>query len=284
MARIRSVHPGLFTDADFAFLSSDAQIFYIGLLTQCDDYGAFKWEPRDLKLKLRPGKDGPVEPLLEELQSASRIKFYEIDGRHYGLIRNFRRYQRPKSPKSLYFIPDEFRNYVDPPDTNSEIEVDDDVSFPPKEEKSFQREDGGGNREEIKKEVTSLQGAVDAWNATADRTGLPKVQRLTEPRGKALRKRLDECGGLSGWLTALVKLEASSFLTGRSGKDWRANFDFVLQPSSFQKLLEGAYDDRKPTASFTSEPTDAERERQRQEGLRVLEEHRQKTEAKHATG
>ncbi len=124
-------------------------------------------------------------------------------------------------------------------------ETYDETRFVPEGQGQGQGQGQVRDREERKEEDSSLQGAVDAWNATADRAGLPKVQRLTEPRAKALRKRLDDCGGLPGWTAALTKLEASSFLTGRSGKDWRANFDFVLQPSSFQKLLEGAYDDRR---------------------------------------
>lgn len=91
------------------------------------------------------------------------------------------------------------------------------------------------------------QSAVDAWNAMASRTGLPHVQRLTEPRKRALRARLTEAGGLDGWKTALAKVEASPFLCGRTGKrEWRADFDFVLQPKSFTKLMEGAYDEHDP--------------------------------------
>lgn len=63
MSRIRSVHPGLFTDEKFILLSERAQVFFIGLWTEADDYGAFEWKPITLKIKLRGGKDGDVEPL-----------------------------------------------------------------------------------------------------------------------------------------------------------------------------------------------------------------------------
>lgn len=112
MARIRSVHPGLFTDADFVGLSDAAQIFFIGLWTEADDYGAFEWKPVSLKLKLRGASVYPVEPLLEELQAAGRVQQYENDGRQYGVIRNFCRYQRPKFPKSTHFIPLHFRKFT----------------------------------------------------------------------------------------------------------------------------------------------------------------------------
>ena len=97
MSRIRSVHPGLFTDEKFILLSERAQVFFIGLWTEADDYGAFEWKPITLKIKLRGGKDGDVEPLLEEMISVDCITRYEHGGRQLGLIRNFCRYQRLNS-------------------------------------------------------------------------------------------------------------------------------------------------------------------------------------------
>lgn len=157
MARIRSVHPGLFTDAEFAFLSDAAQIFAVGLWTECDDQGAFEWKPRELKLRLRPGKDGSIEPLLAELEAANIIMSYEHDGRKYGLVRNFKRFQRPKKPNSIHFIPPHFRTYVGSSDNSSNPDADEttpvpkkaepdavkQASVPPKSEKSSLMEDGG---------------------------------------------------------------------------------------------------------------------------------------------
>jgi hypothetical protein len=37
-------------------------------------------------------------------------------------------------------------------------------------------------------------------------------------------------------------LERSAFCRGENDRGWRADFDFLLQPKSFTKLLEGAYD------------------------------------------
>jgi hypothetical protein len=112
MARIRSIHPGLFSDPEFASLSADAQMFYLGLLTEADDNGIFEWKPNMLRIRLRPLKDGSVEPLLSELQESQKVSRYEMGGRQYGAVRNFRKFQRPKSPKSWHPILPDFRNYV----------------------------------------------------------------------------------------------------------------------------------------------------------------------------
>ncbi len=124
MARIRSVHPGLFTDEAFVALSDSAQVFLIGLWTEADDQGVFEWKPLSLRMRLRPTKDGDVGKLLAELAAVDAIASYEIDGRQYGAIRNFRKYQRPKFPKEMHPISDEFRNYVGLSPPNSEMPPD----------------------------------------------------------------------------------------------------------------------------------------------------------------
>lgn len=148
MARIRSIHPGLFTDEAFMALSSDGQVFFLGLWTEADDQGVFEWKPLTLKVRLRGGKDGAVEPLLEELTAVNSIQRYEVGGRVYGAIRNFRKFQRPKKPNAIHPITDEIRTYVALSAANPEPSDDehDEVlhQFGTGTEKSPQREDGGG--------------------------------------------------------------------------------------------------------------------------------------------
>jgi len=89
-----------------------------------------------------------------------------------------------------------------------------------------------------------LNEASDAWNALADRKGLARIQRMSEPRRRALKARLAECGGLEGWHAALEKVEASPFLVGQNDRGWRADFDFVVKEANFIKIMEGKYDQR----------------------------------------
>jgi hypothetical protein len=158
MARIRSVHPGLFTDEAFASLSSDSQIFLIGLWTEADDQGVFEWKPLSLRMRLRPTKDGPVDHLLEEIVGANVIRFYEIEGRKYGAIRNFRKYQRPKSPNAIHPITNEIGNYTAL--TRPISEIDGDEGTPTSEIAPQRKEEGG--REGGKKENKDAAGAAPA--------------------------------------------------------------------------------------------------------------------------
>ncbi|WP_146198926.1 DNA replication protein [Falsochrobactrum shanghaiense] len=85
--------------------------------------------------------------------------------------------------------------------------------------------------------------ALEAYHATAGRCGLPSVRVLTETRKRKLAATVRQ-HGLSVWLEALAKIEASSFCTGGNDRGWRADLDFLLQPSSFAAILEGRYDNR----------------------------------------
>ncbi|PKR56365.1 helix-turn-helix domain-containing protein [Thalassospira lohafexi] len=85
------------------------------------------------------------------------------------------------------------------------------------------------------------QIAVDEYNTMAEECGLSKAQVISPTRKTKLKARLKDCGGIEGWSAALDKIRGSPFLLGHTG-DWKASFDFLLQQSSFIKLMEGAYD------------------------------------------
>lgn len=112
MARIRSVHPGLFTDEAFVSLSMTARVLYIGILTEADDHGVFEWKPLQFKMRLMPADSADIGSLMEEMATCNSVKRFTSDGKSYGLVRNFCRYQRPKKPKYTFFMPPELRTYA----------------------------------------------------------------------------------------------------------------------------------------------------------------------------
>ncbi|MFC4168420.1 hypothetical protein [Teichococcus aestuarii] len=115
MARIRSIHPGLFTDEAFVSVSHAARLFVIGLWTEADDQGVFAWKVLTLKMRILPADACDAAELLEELRNAGMLMRYEVDGKSFGAIRNFRRFQRPEKPKAVHPITDEVARYVDLP-------------------------------------------------------------------------------------------------------------------------------------------------------------------------
>jgi hypothetical protein len=102
MSRIRSIHPGLWTDEEFVTLSAFARLLFLGLWNECDDKGTFEWKPLTLKMRVLPADNVDAAALLEEIAAAGCIRQYEIDGKAYGAVRNFGKFQRPKKPNDIH--------------------------------------------------------------------------------------------------------------------------------------------------------------------------------------
>lgn len=83
---------------------------------------------------------------------------------------------------------------------------------------------------------------VEAWNEMASRCGLPRIAKLTPQRRRQLLARLRQ-NTIEEFTEAILAIERSPFLRGENDRGWRADFDFLLQPKSFTKLIEGSYDD-----------------------------------------
>ena len=94
----------------------------------------------------------------------------------------------------------------------------------------------------LRSEVSSLTERI---NQIFEKYGLPIIRKMTAERLKKLRMRTVEAGGLDKFLEEIDKaLAASSFLRGENNRGWSADIDFLLQKSSFVRLLEGAYADK----------------------------------------
>lgn len=92
--------------------------------------------------------------------------------------------------------------------------------------------------------IESLPEEVAYWNTFE---ALPKVREMNPQRKRKLAAIRKSASWRSDWRTAIEKLAASSFATGKSGGGWKAPFDFILRPDKLTLTLEGTYDDRPPS-------------------------------------
>ncbi|NHT75912.1 hypothetical protein G8E10_09490 [Rhizobiaceae bacterium CRRU44] len=88
-----------------------------------------------------------------------------------------------------------------------------------------------------------IQIVVDAYSEMAAASGLPKIATVNDKRRSAIKARIEE-HGLNGVLKAIEAIGRSDFCLGKIGSGWKADFDFLLQPSSMIKLIENKYDNR----------------------------------------
>lgn len=101
-------------------------------------------------------------------------------------------------------------------------------------------EDKERDKEEDKEE-RDYRGIINAYNGLCP--SLPKVKSLSETRKKAIKARLNTYT-VDDLKTAFEKAEASDFLKGANGRDWVANFDWIMKDANIAKILDGNYDNK----------------------------------------
>ena len=87
----------------------------------------------------------------------------------------------------------------------------------------------------------TIEELVGDWNELAGALGLPKVANISRARRAAFRARTREMPGLEPWRRVFATIRGSPWMHGQNDREWRADFDFILQPKSFIKLVEGSY-------------------------------------------
>jgi len=145
MSRIRSIHPGLFTDEAYMSMSAYAKAAWPALWTECDDHGAFEWKPIVLKARLFPADNIDFTEILDELKRLGSVVEYAAAGKKYGVVRNFGKFQRPKKPSYIHPVPDECLRIAGFASVSSEPVRN---QFGTGSGKSPQMEDEGGKRDD----------------------------------------------------------------------------------------------------------------------------------------
>lgn len=93
-----------------------------------------------------------------------------------------------------------------------------------------------------------ISQAFEAYNLAAQENDWAVCQKISKARNSQMKARLKDCGGIDGFMACLEKCKASDFLQGRVGGSngaFQLGIDFILRDSSFTKIMEGNYDNRK---------------------------------------
>lgn len=245
MSRIRSIHPGLFTDEAFVVLSPMARIFFMGLWTECDDYGSFEWSPLKLKMRLLPADSVDAAELLAEIEAERGILRYEVNGKTYGAVRNFCQYQRPKKPNSVHPQTDAVRKWVNTEarqkrDGSEEVEN----QLPTGGEKPRQMEDGGDNRKEEESPPTPPAGGRKGKTIIPDDWEAPAIADLP-PQARACAEQ---------WTAASYATHAEAFhghwrSSRKMMADWRAMWANRIVTIHSKVMQDQKYGNAPPAAS-----------------------------------
>lgn len=90
----------------------------------------------------------------------------------------------------------------------------------------------------------SHQAIKDRWNAIAEKYKLQTINIVSPDRIASLKARIKDIGGEEAfWSTVERAIKNSAFLRGQNNRKWRATFNWILKPSKFIQMAEGAYSD-----------------------------------------
>jgi hypothetical protein len=91
-----------------------------------------------------------------------------------------------------------------------------------------------------KKKSNHYDLILESWNAFAKSNGLSEIRQLTTKRINGIKARQGEDG--FNLQEIFNCIQASPFLLGTNGNDWKADFDWVFcSPNNWLKIVEGKY-------------------------------------------
>ena len=85
-----------------------------------------------------------------------------------------------------------------------------------------------------------INSIIEIYNNTS----FSKVEKLTKMRMSHLKARIKEYS-IQTVIDVIQRADKSDFLKGKNDRNWKANFDFIIKPEKFVKILEGFYDNKK---------------------------------------
>lgn len=236
MAVYRKIHTSFWSDPFTSELDSEKKLFYLYLLTnektrQCGIYEISKKQICfDLGYSINT-----VSKLLEYFIKIGKIMYSESTNEI--AIKNWIKYNYSTSPKVITCIQSELKliknkvliEYINSIDTLSQEEKEEEET---KEEKEINVS-----------EKIDFQKLQQYWNSKCKNTLVPEIKVFSKTRQNKIKTLVAEYGK-DEIIKAINKLFESDFCTGKNG-NWKADFDFLCQQSSFIKLIEGSYSNNK---------------------------------------
>lgn len=230
MARKRMIDPNIWQSEDFSKLSTLGKLVFIGLFSLADDEGRGRCNPVYLKSTLFPYEEGirsaDIDKTLSEISSNMSVIFYSCDGSSYYSLYNWNTWQKIDRPSESKI-----------PEYNSQamqrlfIEDSSKVrrAIVPNKKRI---EDNKNIKEENRNKV------VEIYNTYC--VNLPRVQKLTDKRNKAIDNFLKEF--TEEQFEDICKIaNSTNFLIGKNDNGWKADFDFLMRIDKATNVLEGKY-------------------------------------------
>jgi hypothetical protein len=232
VARSRNLKPGFFTNDVLAEVNPLGRLLFQGLWCHADREGRVLDRPKKLKVEILPYDDCDVDLLLNALAARGFILRYEVSGNRYIQIINFAKHQNPHIKESASTIPAPDFNQSGPADSLNPLTL----TLNPSTTDAGQRPAPC-----MKDEIVKLYHEALPM--------CPRVEKWTDKRDRLLKARWKEHPAIELWMQYFSIVVRSRFLTGKTkGSGDRppflADFEWLICPGNFAKVLEGKYDNR----------------------------------------
>ena len=267
MAKFRKVDPRIWNDCKFRSLTDSAKLAFLFVLTHpsLTHLGAMRATVEGLAAELGWSTEAFRDAFGEALSNGmakhdSKACFFWLP--------NFLKYNKPESPNVVKAweqsidllpectlktalirhgkayaeglgkafgeaLPEAFRKPMPNQEQKQEQKQEQEQE---QESPSDSLSPSNGDKEDFAAKERELIGR---WNATPGVRAI-RGERLTDSRRSSLRTRLKNSGWFGELLQALAKFPLKCTVNDPDG--WKPDADWILQPDSVQKILEGKYD------------------------------------------
>ena len=124
----------------------------------------------------------------------------------------------------------------------SEVSDSDNVVTPMSRDSHVKSRLQNKNKKENKNIIINYQEIINLYNNTC--VSFPRVRPpISESRKKAIKARM-RVYTIDEFRRMFEMAERSDFLKGSNGRDWSANFDWMIKDTNMAKILEGNYENR----------------------------------------
>jgi hypothetical protein len=216
----RFIDTGIFDDDWFMDLSKDAKLLWIYLITKCDHAGIIKINEKLCKLQTDI-RDLPeiIKQLGNRLVTVSEQLYF---------IPKFIEFQYPGFPNSKVRQQSSAVDILVKYGLFKEGKVTVNKELP----NSYVNDNGTDT-------VIDYDFIIGNYHTLCNR--MPKVIAMNDARKGFVNARFGE-HGMEGITEVLRKAGESEFLNGQNDKAWKADFEWLMRPQNFLKVLEGKYD------------------------------------------
>lgn len=246
--RARNIKPDFFKNDKLAEVPMTARLLFIGLWCYADRDGFFEVRPKKIKAEIFPYENLKTEHIIQALSalvtSGFILNFNNPDSDDIMQIVNFKSHQRPHYNEKPSVLKDiiktcnQSNNNLLPkkqalvPDIRNDDIIIDDCGM---------RNDG--------KAPSCVPFDLSGLWLDMTKGVLPGIAAITDKRKTSIKARLKETpkqiDPKEYWQNIIQRILDSDFCCGKSKNGWKASFDWLLQPDTHIKVLEGKYDNKK---------------------------------------